>query len=251
LLIARHSFGHGIHSPFLFSFVNRIIFYRKDNKKFDEIDEYYKYLKKSKQKIEIEDKGAGSKYDNSKIRKISEIAKNSSTKKKYGKILARIVEFMYPTCIIELGTALGVGTSYLALNLLPESTLYSIEGSENLHSFTHKNCNLLKNKNIRILKGNFDDVLPELLETLEIVDLVFIDGNHRKAQTIKYFQWLIPKLHNDSVIVFDDIHWSIEMEEAWEFIKHDPSVKVSLDLFQLGIVFFRKEQLKEDFIVRY
>ncbi|WZL88411.1 class I SAM-dependent methyltransferase [Salinimicrobium sp. 3283s] len=81
-------------------------------------------------------------------------------------------------------------------------------------------------------------------------DLLFIDGNHQKEATLSYFEKLLPTVHNDSVMIFDDIHWSKGMEEAWEEIKAHPKVKVSIDTFQWGLVFFRREQEKEHFVIR-
>ncbi|MDR9458281.1 MAG: class I SAM-dependent methyltransferase [Salegentibacter sp.] len=81
-------------------------------------------------------------------------------------------------------------------------------------------------------------------------DLIYFDGHHTKEATLKYFELLLPTAHNDSVFVFDDIHWSRGMEEAWDIIKKHPEVRVSIDTFHLGLIFFRKEQVKQDFIIR-
>ncbi len=80
--------------------------------------------------------------------------------------------------------------------------------------------------------------------------LLFIDGNHQKEATLAYFEKLLPTVHNDSVMIFDDIHWSKGMEEAWEIIKQHSEVRVTIDTFQWGLVFFRREQEKEHFVIR-
>ena len=80
--------------------------------------------------------------------------------------------------------------------------------------------------------------------------MVYFDGNHQKAATLEYFQHCLQFVNNESFFIFDDIHWSKEMESAWEEIKKHPKVKVTIDTFQWGIVFFRKEQEKEHFIIR-
>ena len=81
-------------------------------------------------------------------------------------------------------------------------------------------------------------------------NLIYFDGNHSKKATLEYFELLLPTLTNDAVWIFDDIHWSKDMEEAWEIIKNHSKVKVTIDTFQWGIVFFRKEQEKEHFVIR-
>ena len=80
--------------------------------------------------------------------------------------------------------------------------------------------------------------------------MIYFDGNHQKEATLQYFNQLLKTAHNDSVFIFDDIHWSKEMTEAWETIKNHPKVTVTIDTFFWGFVFFRKEQVKEHFIVR-
>jgi predicted O-methyltransferase YrrM len=248
---AGYFHGHGIHSPFLFQLINNVLFVKEDNKKYNKLNVYRKFLSKTKSIIEIGDKGAGSQYINARKSSISLIDRHSSTKRKYGRLIARMVDYFNPSCIIELGTSLGVGTCYLSLNMQPDCILYTIEGSENLFSFALKSCDIFQQYNIIPILGNFDETLPDLLKKVNTVDLVYLDGNHRKEPTIRYFEELLPKLNNNSVLIFDDIHWSQEMEEAWQYIKSHDSVKLSLDLFQIGIIFFRKELSKEDFILRF
>ena len=95
-----------------------------------------------------------------------------------------------------------------------------------------------------------EDKIPNSEDVNTTFDLVYFDGNHQKQATLDYFEKLLPKVHNDTVFIFDDIHWSREMEEAWEEIKQHPAVKVTVDTFFWGFVFFRKEQEKEHFVIR-
>jgi predicted O-methyltransferase YrrM len=250
-LLARHTNGHGIHSPFMFAFVTKVIFSKNDTNRYSRVAKYYTFLKKCKNLVEITDIGAGSRFGNKTKRKISAIASNSSTHRKYGKLLARIVDNQKPTNIIELGTSLGIGSFYLSLNMLPESKLYTIEGSEALLSFSKEHCDAFRLPNVFPICGEFDKVLPELLSSIECVDLVYIDGNHRKDATIKYFEWLLPRINTNSILIFDDIHWSTGMQEAWEYIRLHLSVKVTIDLFQFGIVLFKKELSKQDYVIRF
>ena len=80
--------------------------------------------------------------------------------------------------------------------------------------------------------------------------MIYFNGNHSKQATLDYFELLLPTTTNESVWIFDDIHWSIGMEAAWEIIKSHPNVTVSIDTFQWGLVFFRTEQPKEHFVIR-
>ncbi len=102
-----------------------------------------------------------------------------------------------------------------------------------------------------IVTGNIDQTLAAHVPALESIDLVFFDANHRYEPTLRYFETCLPKTHNDSLFVFDDIHWSAEMERAWAEIKAHPAVTVTIDLFWVGLVFFRREQPKQDFVLRF
>jgi predicted O-methyltransferase YrrM len=79
---------------------------------------------------------------------------------------------------------------------------------------------------------------------------VFVDGNHQKEATLRYFKLCLPKVHENSLLIFDDIYWSRGMKEAWNEIKAHPEVTVTVDLFWIGLVYFRKGQVKEDFVIK-
>jgi predicted O-methyltransferase YrrM len=251
IIFARHYLGHGLHSPFIYHFANSILFARKEEKKYKIIFDYISQLLQNKSFIEPYDLGAGSSIAFSKTRRINKIVKSSSTRKKYGKVLARIVYHYNPGNIIELGTSLGIGTCFLAINLKSTGKLYTIEGDESLYRIAQDNLTRYFSNNVIAINGNFDDILNGLLQRIESLDMVFFDGNHRKEPTISYFELCLKKSSDNSIFIFDDIHWSEEMEEAWEYIKSHPKTKVSIDLFQFGIVFFRKELSCEHYLIRY
>src|SRR5262249_27487483 len=106
--------------------------------------------------------------------------------------------------------------------------------------------------NIQVITGNFDDTLTGMLQQLPMVDLAFLDGNHRLEPTLRYFEQVVSKVHEASVIILDDIHWSEEMEQAWKKIQQHPAVTCTIDLFFIGLVFF-KEDIKttQHFTIRF
>ena len=77
-------------------------------------------------------------------------------------------------------------------------------------------------------------------------DLIYFDGNHQKKATLKYFNDCLPFINENSVFIFDDIRWTKDMLDAWQEISSHPKVSVSIDLFSIGLIFFR-DQVKEDF----
>ncbi len=250
LFKARHYKGHGIHSPFMFELVSDVLFDRHPYYAFDEIRRYREKLKNSHQVIEVKDHGAGSHKLKSNIRKVSDIYRSSAIKKKYGEILFRLITRYKNKNIVELGTSLGVSTMYLALTG-NSNIVYTIEGCPETAAVARagfKNSGL---KNVNLINKTFEDALPEIFKEIDTIDLLFVDGHHKKDATLRYFEMCKQKAGNDSIFVFDDIHWSKGMEEAWEIIRNDDAVTISADLYQLGLIFFRKECQKQHYIIRY
>jgi predicted O-methyltransferase YrrM len=200
--------------------------------------------------IPFQDFGAGSKRVKNKRPRISQLAKNSLKPPKYARLICQLAQYIQAKNIIELGTSLGTTTLYLAKGN-PEATIYSIEGSTAVAGIAKEQFKLLECKNIDLRTGVFDDVLPQLLSESDAIDFVFIDGNHTKAATLRYFEMVLPRLNSNALVVFDDINWSDEMREAWEELKARPEVRLSMDFFFLGVVSVNPGLSKEDFLIRY
>lgn len=243
--------GHGVHSPFVFDFVETVLEDARHFYAFDEIAQLRKVLYKDNAELKIEDFGAGSHKNNNLQRKVSDIAKTAGRTEKFGKLLFRMVDKYQFENIVELGTSVGIATSYLA-KANQHSTVTTIEGSPEIANRATQSFDFLKLKNIHQVVGNFDNVLATTLADLKNVDLFFIDGNHREEPTIEYFNQVKPYLNEHSMVIFDDIHWSEGMLRAWETIKKDSAVTLSIDLFFIGIVLFKKDiKEKQHFILKY
>lgn len=229
-----------MHSPFVYDFIRQVLNDRQHDPAYDRVEALRKKLRSDHTEIEVLDFGAGSTKSGGNRRKISAIARNAAKPAKYGQLLMRIAKYYQPQIILELGTSLGLSTSYLALGN-PAARILTLEGAPSIAAKAASNFRELGLKNIQQVTGNFDDTLKDALSDLNKVDLAFIDGNHQLAPTLQYFNAILSRTHNDSILVFDDIHWSDEMEQAWEQIKKHPATRTSIDLFFVGIVFFRKE----------
>jgi len=251
LIIASSGKGHGMHSPFVFEFITKILNDKTVYPEYEKVETLRSQLLNDNRVLEVEDFGAGSTVDKKNNRRISSIAKNAAKPKKFGQLLFRMIKHYQPATILELGTSLGITTSYLSL-AKPEARLITMEGSKEIADKAKQNFKAIELKNIELIEGNFDDTLSSVVRGLSSVDFAFIDGNHRREPTERYFKELLSKTNNVSILVFDDIHWSSEMEAAWEAIKNDAAVTCSIDLFFIGIVFFRKEfKAKQHFVIRF
>ena len=241
---------HGTHSPFVYRLTDEVIYDYNNKIDYESIEAQRKKLYHDDAVIEVTDLGAGSHLNKNRRKKVKQIAKNALKSPGLAKLIYRLAKENNPKRIIELGTCLGITTAYLA-KACPEAKVTTIEGCPQTAAVAAKNFEELGLNNIELLTGNFDTLLPELLAGEKQVDFVYIDGNHRKEATLNYFKWCLPKVHSDSLLIFDDIYWSKGMKEAWEEIKAHPEVSVTVDLFWIGLVYFRKGQAKEHFKIKF
>lgn len=251
LILSGHRKGHGIHSPYIFDLVSKIF----RNKSFTDIVLYVEKIRKrmisDSRVIIINDLGAGSfRKSRDKNRKVSEIARYSSVPEKYGIILSGLAKEFGKSCIIELGTSLGISAMYMALSC-PDTILHTIEGCSETAKIASENFNQAQIKNIILHNGSFDDILPEILNSCKTPGLVFIDGNHSKEPLLKYFSMIAERSDRHTVVIVDDIWLSSEMEQAWQEIKVHSKVSVTIDIYRMGIVFFMENINSNHFVVRY
>lgn len=242
---------HDLHSPFLYNFYIELIKNELPFGDFEELNQIRKELLKDSTKIEYTDLGAGSKKLSSDIRIIKQIARYGIAQKKQAEFLYRLVNKFNPSTIVELGTSLGLSTLYLS-KAAPRSSVYTIEGCSDLVDFSTNLFQKHNVRNIQTINGNFDTTFPKLLQSIDSLDIFYIDGNHAYEPTMLYFKMALEKKNTKSVFVFDDIYWSESMQQAWKEICAHPQVTISLDLFYFGIVFFRTEQKnKEHFVLKF
>lgn len=239
---------HRVHSPFIFNFITKALYKKLSVSEIGELQRYKRALLKNHSKITVIDFGAGSQIFSSNHREISKIAQHVSISLKRSQLLYKTVQYFQPSYILEIGTSLGVATSVLALGA-PKAKIITLEGCLNTSKVAQEQLKKHGYSNIEFVVGNFKETLPKVLKN-NCFDLVYFDGNHTKQATLNYFQQCLQCAHNDSVFIFDDIHWSKDMTEAWEEIQKHEMVRVTIDTYQWGLVFFRKEQQKEHFTIR-
>lgn len=246
-----------LHSPFVFGLYQNCIKQQKDLTAFNEIENIRSQLLKDKSIITYTDLGAGSNILSHHIEKsISSIAKTHLKPARIAQIIHQIVFHYKYKNIIELGTSLGVTSSYIASalkhNFEPNQVNFTtIEGSSSITQIAKEQFTVLKLSDyINSVEGNFNEQLEPVLNTYKNVDVFFVDGNHTYEATMEYFEKALPYAHNNSVFIFDDIYWSLGMTKAWEEIKQHSKVQQTVDLFFIGLVYFRSEQIKQHFRLR-
>ncbi len=248
---ASNGRGYGIHSPFVYEFVKKVLNDARPYEAYPRVENLRKQLLKDTTLLEIRDLGAGSALGASKIRSVRDLARHAAKPRRLGQLLFRIARYYQPGTMLELGTSLGLSSMYLAI-AAPEARLLTIEGADSVAAVAAANFRSMGMANVELITGDFGGSLPAALARLKTVDLAFIDGNHRLEPTLRYFNLLLERATPSSVLIFDDIHWSGEMEAAWKTIRQDPRAKLTIDLFFIGLVFLQDEfKVKQDFVIRY
>jgi len=246
--LLRSTNQHGVHSPFVFNLVTKCFYDKNNHNAYDKLSNYRTELLQDNSTIEVTDFGAGSRVFSLNTRTISAIAKTAGIPRKRQQLLYQLVHYLKPKNSLELGTSLGLGTLSIALGN-PTGFVDTIEGCPNTGGVANKLLSKFGIENYELHQLDFEVFFnSEACKTN--YDLVFIDGNHNKQQTLAYFDILRKKANNETVLIFDDIYWSTEMTEAWQEIQLHPEVQVSIDTFYWGLVFFRREQQKEHFTIR-
>lgn len=233
VLCASNTRGHGVHSPYLYRFTNNVLYESHQFYFFKRIEKRRSELLQSHEIIDKLDFGSGK----SKQLTVGAIARKSLCTKRKGRILARIICQFKCQKILELGTSFGISTSYLSAPCI-ESQCITLEGCPSTARIANQTFETLSLTQVKLIEGNIDHTLAVALSELKYVDFVFIDANHTCEATLKYFETLTSALDKNAIVVIDDIYWSPHMLQAWQAIQQHPMVTSTIDLFQLGIVFF-------------
>jgi predicted O-methyltransferase YrrM len=239
---------HSVHSPFVFNLITKCFHKKCTIADLNTFLNYKKELSLNTSILEVTDFGAGSRIFSSNKRKVSKIAKHVGISNKRARLLINIIQYFKPGSILEIGTSLGLSTAALASSN-KNSKITTREGCKETSSIAKNMFEKYHFNNVKLLTGSFDTTLPKIFKNT-IYDFIYFDGNHTRKATLEYFESSLSSINNNSVLLFDDIHWNKEMEQAWEEIKNHPQVTVTIDTYQWGFVFFRKEQEKEHFTIR-
>ena len=240
---------YDIHSPFVFQLVRAMLEDRRRFYVFSDLAGLRDRIKHNYNRVPQSQFGAGSQIITKNEISIAELGRKVAVDEKNGKLLFRLVNFLKPKQLLELGTSLGLSTLYQAAAAL-SGQMITIEGSPAIAQLAQQHIDYLRFRNISLLNGSFESQLPLALSSLSMLDYVYLDGDHSYAPTLSYFEQCLPHLHDQSAFVVADIYWSDDMLKAWKELQVHPSVSLSVDFYDFGILFFRKEnQEKEHFSV--
>ena len=252
-LSAWNTTGEGIHSPYLFRLVRFVLRDPNAYYCFADIERRRELLLACTDTLKVMDYGTAGSKDGTLIpRRVCDIARSHLESPAIGQALFRLVNFIgeeakRPLEILELGTSLGITTSYLAA-VSSKNRVVTLEGSEAVLSVAQGVWRALQLENIEWHEGNIDDTLS--IYAREHLDVAYVDANHTYEATMRYVQFLLPRMNEKGVIVLDDIHYSAGMEQAWNALKDDERVTTSMDLYHVGLLFVDPHYLKRHYRIR-
>ena len=238
---------HSLQASFIYDFYTQVVKNKPGSQKLNAVRELRRTLLKDPTVIEVTDFGTG--VNKPQQRTVGDLARKSN-QVKVSQLLYNIAEKYQQKVIVELGTSLGLGTLHLAA-AAPESKIITFEGCPEISKKAITNFRELKVEQIQLITGSLDKTLDNVLSNLDRIDLLFIDANHQYHTTLKYFLQCLPKIHQNSIVVIDDIHWSNAMENAWKQVLQYDQVSLTVDLFQTGVVFFDRKLSKSHHILAW
>ena len=238
---------HSIQSPFVFRLYQDLMAYVHENKQaFPEIEKVRKAFLNDKTQMDVGDLGAGSQRFSSPLRSVSDIARYSSSPQKYALLYQYFCSLTPTKTAVELGTCLGITSRYLSE--VTRGTFYTFEGSETLAEMAKKH---LTDKRTQLIFGDISITLPSFLRDKPVVDFAFLDANHSYSHTLSYFNQLSEHIHEESILIIGDIHWSADMLKAWKEIIKSTRVRLSIDFYECGVLLFKEGLKKSHYILHY
>jgi predicted O-methyltransferase YrrM len=240
---------HSLHSPFFYNLYTKVI-RRTGSDVFAEIEVLRQNLLSSNDTVEVKDLGAGSLHIHNTTRRVSDIARYSLSPKKHSVLYSDLIRYVQAKEVLELGTSLGINTMYLALGN-PQASITTLEGSAAIAAIARRQFDMIGLKNINLVEGDIDKTINTVLDSIAVLDVAFIDANHRYDPTLTYFEAIINKTHSRSIIILDDIHYSSDMERAWNVIRAHAKVFATVDLYRCGLVFFDPSLAKQHFVLQF
>lgn len=236
---------YDVDAPFIAGFVEEIIEDKRHFRAFEQIENLRKALMANSSPLEVVDYGAGPRAIPSRARTVGRIVRSSALSPRSGRYLFKAGLRYLPSTILEMGTSLGVSGLYLRMaRKVPR--MFSLEGCPETAALARKNFERAGGAaDISLRTGPFAQTLPGVLAEIDRLDMLYLDGDHRSGPTWDYFVQCVEKAHSKSVFVLADIHWSKDMERAWNRICQHHKIRLSIDLFEIGFLFFDEDLMEK------
>ena len=210
--------GFGVHSPFVYNLITKVIEDKNVYYAFEEIENFRQQL-----------------LNDGELRPVTFRETQSAA---CGALLFRMVHFFKCRNVIEIGSSTGVMGLYLAMASRTRCNCWLLDERRGLaqklklFALAH---NLHK---LQYIEGDYQGSLTRLCSELPEVDLLFINHLPETHTVNELWHWCKPLINKQSILILDNINRNKEMQKLWQSLKHDPQSRVIIDLYAMGIVFF-------------
>ncbi|MDD2435944.1 MAG: SAM-dependent methyltransferase [Massilibacteroides sp.] len=223
----RYRKGHGVHSPFVFNFITKVI---------DERAAYYclKDIELTRKKFF---------YENEPFHKWE-------IRPKYGALLMRISNYLKPQNLLLIGSDLSFSALYSS-SYASTTRCVVLEEKTEIAAFSRSVIEKHRAKNILLKEGVYQKTVSEVLEHTDKLDFVYFGYPNDSALDIPVFECILPHLHEHSVLILRGIRKTKDRKEFWNRLCARPEVSVTIDVYELGIAFFNHKIHKKNYIVSF
>lgn len=228
--------GHGVHSPFVYNLITKVI---------EERCLYYRF-----QDIELLRKQLLHKEEVIAKQTIAAIVKREAIKPKHGALLFRLTNYFRPEKILQIGSSMGLSTLYLS-SYKPGLTCISLEDTPEYASISQWVYEKGARTSIDLRIGDYKQLLPGILEEMDTLDFVFFKLRKKQEEELRIFQECLHYITDQTVFVFEGIRTSRRMRDCWKQVCAHEKTTVCLDLFSMGIVFFNPKLHKRVYNVYF
>lgn len=240
-LTARHRYGHGIHSPFLFGLLTNVIENQGSYYAYETIDKAWASLMRSSMQV------PGSASENEDIpEKLKLLVRRHDLLPKYGKMLFRLVNEFQPKSIICAGPVSGMSLLYLAKadSRIP---VFHYDGKPELLPVTKYLLTESKVANVSVHQDSPDFLVVDLDNSFVVIS--YPEDPERCREIIRDITR--NRGEKPKAIIVNEIHHSPQMETLWTELTKQKLVRISLDFFTLGLAICLTDLQKENFVIRY
>ncbi len=184
----------------------------------------------------------------SQTEQIGKWAKRVTSTEKFSKFLARLVDWLEVKCVLETGTAAGINA--ITLSATKAHKIITIEGSSEVATLAKTHIAKFGNDKITLINDTIQKAFTPTLVKYE-PELIFLDADHR-SETITFYLEEIAKMPiPPKCILIHDIYWSDDMLTVWKKVISDPQYPLTVDLFEVGLIFPERQMHKQHFKIKF
>lgn len=207
----KHHRGHGIHSPFLFSFITKVV---------EEKDPYYAY-----EDIDL-------------FLKSYPVRNRKSTR--LDRLMFRMVNYFAAKSVLEIGAKSGIGVLYLTApssEIVYQSACCKINSSIQEYIADHWERNVSFHSDLGVTQEKQDCI---------VIDMRGLDNNWTDI-----YEYVADLIHEESFVILKNIRTNKEANSLWKQFRANDKVSVSLDLYNIGILFFNPKLYRRNYIISF